>query len=151
MAITHLVITVEVQVRSSGSPCGIWIVQSGTQIFVRIHQSSRAIMFSPVFRNLVRPSTFDAMLFQYQTVLVIIFFTMAPQPQWARVFLLSRIHGHTQTQHTRQDYSERVISPTQGPLLHSTQHSQERDINTPGGIRTHNSSNRAAADPRLRQ
>jgi hypothetical protein len=32
----------------------------------------------------------------------------------------------------------------------NTQHSQETDIHAPGGIRTHNPSNRAALDPRLR-
>jgi hypothetical protein len=30
------------------------------------------------------------------------------------------------------------------------QHSQQTDIHAPGGIRTHNPSKRAAADPRLR-
>jgi hypothetical protein len=32
----------------------------------------------------------------------------------------------------------------------NTQHSQETNIHAPGGIRTHNPSQRAAADPRLR-
>jgi len=32
----------------------------------------------------------------------------------------------------------------------NTQHSQEIDIHSSGGIRTHNLSKRAAADPRLR-
>jgi hypothetical protein len=35
-------------------------------------------------------------------------------------------------------------------LYLTTQHSQKTDIHAPGGIRTRNSSNRAAADPRLR-
>ena len=43
-----------------------------------------------------------------------------------------------------------VVTPTQKPQLHNTQHSQETDIHDPGGIRTPNPSNRAAADPRLR-
>ena len=38
--------------------------------------------------------------------------------------------------------------PAQRPLPNKTQHSQEVDIRVPGGIRTHNPSKRAAADPR---
>jgi hypothetical protein len=40
--------------------------------------------------------------------------------------------------------------PSQRPLPNNTQHSQETDIHTPGGIRTHDPSKRAAEDPRLR-
>jgi len=36
------------------------------------------------------------------------------------------------------------------PLLDSTQHSQERDIHSPGEIRIHNPRKRAAADPPIR-
>jgi hypothetical protein len=43
-----------------------------------------------------------------------------------------------------------VTSPSQRPLPDNTQHSQETDIYAPGGIRTHNLSKWAAADPRLR-
>ena len=43
-----------------------------------------------------------------------------------------------------------MISPTPRPLPDNTQHSQETDIHAPGGIRIHNPSKRAAADPRLR-
>jgi hypothetical protein len=43
-----------------------------------------------------------------------------------------------------------VISPTQRPLPDNTRHSQETDNHDRGGIRTHNPSKRAAADPRLR-
>ena len=59
---------------------------------------------------------------------------------------------HTLTHtHTRYDSSGRVISRSQWPLPENTQHSQEEDIDVPGGIRTHNlSRRRAAADPRLR-
>jgi hypothetical protein len=59
----------------------------------------------------------------------------------------SSLHDHTQTLHIRRDSSGRVISPTQMHLPDSTQHSQDRDIHGPGGIRTRNPSNRAAADP----
>jgi len=46
--------------------------------------------------------------------------------------------SHTTTHHSRQDSSGRVISPSQRPLPDNTQHSQQTDIPTPGGIRTHN-------------
>jgi len=36
------------------------------------------------------------------------------------------------------------------PLPDNTQHSQERDIHVPAGIRTHNLCKREAADPRVR-
>jgi hypothetical protein len=39
---------------------------------------------------------------------------------------------------------------SQRPLPDNTQHSQETDIHALVGIRTHNPSKRAAADPRLR-
>ena len=41
-------------------------------------------------------------------------------------------------------------SDTQRPLPDNTQNSQETNNHAPGGIRTHNPSKRAAADPRLR-
>ena len=53
------------------------------------------------------------------------------------------------THHYRQDSSERAISPSQRPPPDNTQHSQETDIHTIDGIRTHNLSRRAAADLRL--
>jgi hypothetical protein len=46
--------------------------------------------------------------------------------------------------------SRQVISSSQRPLPNNTQHSQQTDIHSPGGIRTHNFSRRAAADLRLR-
>jgi hypothetical protein len=49
--------------------------------------------------------------------------------------------------HTRKESSGRVTSPSQRPLPVNTQHSQEKDIHAPGGIRTHNSSKCAAANP----
>jgi hypothetical protein len=67
-------------------------------------------------------------------------------PQWVMAPSLSRLHDHTQALHTRQDSSGEVISPSQRPLPDNTQHSQQTDIRTPGGIRTHNPSKRAAAD-----
>jgi hypothetical protein len=38
-------------------------------------------------------------------------------------------------------------APRRGVYLHNTKHSQETDTHSPGGIRTRNPSNRAAADP----
>jgi hypothetical protein len=43
-----------------------------------------------------------------------------------------------------------MIDPSQGTLSDKNQHAQETDIRVPSGIRTHNLSKRAAADPRLR-
>jgi hypothetical protein len=75
---------------------------------------------------------------------------MEQQPYWDKASSLSMIHDHTQTRHTQQDSSGRVISRTQRPLPDNTQQSQETDIRAPGGIRTHIPSKRAAADRRLR-
>jgi len=58
--------------------------------------------------------------------------------------------SHTTTRHIRWDSSGRVISSSQRPLPDNTQHSQQTDIHASGGIRSHNPSKRAAADPRLR-
>ena len=44
-----------------------------------------------------------------------------------------------------------MISPSQRPLPDNTQHSQQTNIHTPGGIRTHDRSRRAVVDLRLRQ
>ena len=67
-----------------------------------------------------------------------------PGPPQFRGFTITHKH------HTRYGSSGRVIGPTQRPLPDNTQHSQQRDVHTPGGIRTRNPSMRAAADPRLR-
>jgi hypothetical protein len=63
-----------------------------------------------------------------------IFFIMAKQPKWDKASSLLRIYDHTQTHHTRQDSSGRVISLTQRPLPDNTQHSQQTDIHASGGI-----------------
>jgi len=52
---------------------------------------------------------------------------------------------HTQTHHTRQDCSRRVIGPLQRPLPENTHDIQETDIHAPGGIRTRNPNKRTAA------
>jgi len=43
-----------------------------------------------------------------------------------------------------------MISSSQRPLPNNTQHAQKKKIHAPGGIRTHNPSQRAATDVRLR-
>jgi hypothetical protein len=57
--------------------------------------------------------------------------------------------SHSDTPHSVGLFG-RVIRPTQRHLLDNTQHSKKRDIHAPRGIRTHNLSKRAAADPHLR-
>ena len=76
---------------------------------------------------------------------------MARIPQWTTASSLSRLHDYTQTHHSRYDSSGQVIGPTQRLLPVYTQHSQKTGIHAPGGIRTRNPSQRAAADIRLRQ
>ena len=66
------------------------------------------------------------------------------------LLILDVSRSHTTTQHIRQDSCGRVISSSQRPLPDNTQHSQQTNIYVPGGIRTHDLSRRAAADPRLR-
>ena len=76
---------------------------------------------------------------------------LAQQPPVGQGLLIHEVsRSHTTTHHSRQDSSGRVISPTQRPLPDNTQHSQQTDIHAPSGIRTHNPSKQAAADPRLR-
>jgi len=41
---------------------------------------------------------------------------------------LKGLRVHTQTRHTRQDFSGQVISPTQRPLSDNTQQAQEKDF-----------------------
>jgi len=58
--------------------------------------------------------------------------------------------SHTTTQDSRLDPIGRAIRSSQRPLPNNTKHSQQTDTHAPGGIRTHNLSRRAAADPHLR-
>jgi len=62
--------------------------------------------------------------------------------QWSRTSSFSRLHDYT-----RWDSSVQVISSTQRPLPDNThtQHLQETNIHTAGGIRTRNPSKHAAA------
>jgi len=68
---------------------------------------------------------------------------MARQPPVGQKFLIHEVsRPHTTTDHSRQDSSGWVISPSQRPLPEYTQHSQHTDIHASGGIRTHNLSRR---------
>jgi hypothetical protein len=76
---------------------------------------------------------------------------LARQPPMGQGLLIIEVsRSHTTTHHSRWDSSGRVISSSQRPLPDNTQHSLHTDIHVPGGIRTQNLSNRAAADLRLR-
>jgi len=44
---------------------------------------------------------------------------------------LTRLHDHTQTNRTRQDFPRRVIRQTQRPLPDNTKHSRQTDIHAP--------------------
>jgi len=59
--------------------------------------------------------------------------------------------SHSDTHHTRQDFSGRVISPKHIPLSDNKQYSQETETHAPGGIRICNPNKRAAADARPRR
>jgi len=52
--------------------------------------------------------------------------------------------------HPDASQSVKLLCPTQRPLPDNTQHSQDTNIHPPGGIRTHNPSKQALADPLLR-
>ena len=61
---------------------------------------------------------------------------------------LTGLREHTQAHHNRQNLSGREISPSKRPLPDNTPNRQ--DIHTPGGVRTHNRSKRAATHLSLR-
>jgi hypothetical protein len=69
---------------------------------------------------------------------------MARQPQWAWA-CSTRFLDHTQSIHTREDSSGRVIGSSQRP--DNTQHSFDTHIHTAGGVRTRSASNRTTLDP----
>ena len=58
-------------------------------------------------------------------------------------------YDHTQTHYTRWDSPGRVISPTQRLIPDNTAVIRDKTFMPPRGIRIHNPSERAAADPRL--
>jgi len=79
-----------------------------------------------------------------------VFFLAATVPQWGKASSFTRFIDYRLTHHSRQYCSGRMISPSQRPLPDNTQHSQQKNIHAPGGIRTHSLSRRAEADLRLR-
>ena len=75
---------------------------------------------------------------------------MALRPNAGHGLLILEVsRPHTTTYHSRYSSSGWVIS-SQRPLPDNTQHSQQKSIHAPGGIRTHDLSRRAVADLRLR-
>ena len=81
-----------------------------------------------------------------------LFFSLALLPKTGHGLLILEVpRSHTMMYHSRQDSSGRVISPSQRPPPDKTQHPQQKDIHVAGGIRTHNLSRRAVADPCLRR
>jgi len=79
------------------------------------------------------------------------FFSVALRPIAGHGLLILEVsRSHTVTHHSRWGSSGRLISSSQRPLPDNTQHSQQTNIHTPGGIRTHDLSRRAAGDLRLR-
>ena len=92
--------------------------------------------------------TFDC---RQAPLLYIFVLFMALEPPLDQVLLIHEVsRSHITTHHSRYDFSGRVISSSQRPLPDNTQHSQQTNINAPGGIRTYNLNRRAAADLRLR-
>jgi hypothetical protein len=76
---------------------------------------------------------------------------MVQQPlvgQGLLVIIASRWHSDTPHTVGLIWTSDQPDAETSGP--DNAQHSQETDIHALGGIRTHNPSSRAAADPRLK-
>ena len=76
---------------------------------------------------------------------------MAQQPSTGQGFLIFEIsRSPTDISHAVGLLWTSEQSDAERPLPDNTKHSQETDIHAPGGIRTHNSSKRAAVDLRLR-
>ena len=83
------------------------------------------------------------------TCYIYIFSFLARQPPVGPDLLIHEVsRSHTTTQHSRWDSSGRVISSSQKPVPDNT-HKRQTSM-SPGGIRTHNLSRRAALDLRLR-
>jgi hypothetical protein len=85
----------------------------------------------------------------YWATFLLLLLPVALRPDSGSWLPLTVLHDHTQTHHTQEDSSERVISWTQRHLRDNTQHSQQTD-HVPGGIRTHNPRKRAAVDSHIR-
>ena len=62
------------------------------------------------------------LLYKYTACFVLL---KTQQPAVGQASILSRIHDHAQTHHTRQGFSGRGICPSQIPLPDNTQHSRQ--------------------------
>jgi len=100
--------------------------------------------------NTVYPEIGESNFSETFITIYVIIFSWDDSTWWARTSLLSRLHDHTQTLHTRWDSTGLVISPSHTLLPGNTRYSKERDLHAPGGIRTCNLSKLATADPHLR-
>jgi hypothetical protein len=84
-------------------------------------------------------------MINYKTVHNLMFIPLAQQPNAGQGHLFLEVsRSYTMTRHSRLGSSGQGISPSEGPLPDYTQHSQETNIYTPGGIRTSSLSKRAA-------
>jgi hypothetical protein len=109
---------------------------------------------SPKYNGgVIHSSTTQYCWLQYSLIhsLALSFLVWPPVPTHCRcrgllLHLITVIDTHTLGRTTLDEGSAR----RRGLCLHNTQHSQERNIHAPSGIRTRNSSKRAAADLRLR-
>jgi hypothetical protein len=100
----------------------------------------------PPTRSVVAtPTDLLRVVFRIKKSLLFIF-PVALRPNAGSGLIILEVSDHTRTHHS----SGRVISSSQRPLPDNAQQSQETDIDTLGGIQTHNPSKRAAADPPLR-
>ena len=89
----------------------------------------------------------DSRLLGYDVVYIDIWLFLARQPPVDHGFLIHEVSRlHTTTHHSRYDSSGKVITSSQRPLPHNTQHSQQTNIHAHVGIRIHNISRRAAVD-----
>jgi hypothetical protein len=88
---------------------------------------------------------------QFGTLALFVYFWRysPPPPQWARAAAFTRFLDHTQ-QHTTDGWTPLEEWSARRRDLCLTTHITQTNIRAPGGIRTHNLSKRAAADPRLR-
>jgi hypothetical protein len=83
-------------------------------------------------------------LFAISEIIMCRFFFVALRPNAGHGLLIFEVsRSQTTTHHSWQDSSGRVISSSQRPLVHNTQHSQQTNIHAPGGIRDHDLSRRA--------
>ena len=107
--------------------------------------TDRAINVESAVRYLLTPRSIQKGFYSASNLDKVIFFAVALRPNAGHGLLFLEVsRSHTTMHHSRQDSSGRVISSSQGPLLHKTQHSQQTNIHDPGGIRTHDLSRRAA-------